>query len=239
MLRNLTIKIMLKLLVFPNKINLIVGDNNIGKTNLLKAISKLDLAGDKNVKIYNIENDKPIGYDFNEENTTWRFELNFDLPDKWVKNEVQSSKILSDDEFTNCNSELENVKNYYIAFTGKFNEATSVERFPFILKKQETIYSNHREYFTGDLHKKIKETFYPSFENLIDEKDIELTKIIFKKGNLDAKDMTYMKLCNLIKAFAKPGDYEKIIEYLNTLKSPKVDKTNEDAIATISRNQEW
>ena len=68
---------------YPNKINLIVGDNNIGKTNLLRAISKLNLVDDKNVKIYDVEKDKPIGYEFDEnKENTWRFELNFDLPDK-------------------------------------------------------------------------------------------------------------------------------------------------------------
>ncbi len=224
---------------YSNKINLIVGDNNIGKTNLLKAISKLNLVQGDNAKIYDFINDKPIGYepDKNKENK-WRFQLDFDLPDKWVEDEVRNSNILTQDEFSNCNHELENAKNYYIAFTGKIiNETSSVEHFPPILRKQETIFSNHKDYFTGKLHDKIKATFYPLFENLIEENDIKLTKINFKKGNLDAKDSTYSRLCSLIKAFAKCDDYEKIIEYLNKLKSPRVDKSDEDAIATREENK--
>ena len=51
--------------LFNKKINLIVGDNNIGKTNLLMGISKLDLE-QKNIKRYT-KNDKPNNFTFNDD----------------------------------------------------------------------------------------------------------------------------------------------------------------------------
>lgn len=221
---------------YPNKLNLIVGDNNIGKTNLLKAISKLSLTTtqEKNSKLYEESRDKPLGEFATKTNdSNWRFEIHFDLPDDWAKNEIINSGQFKNDEINNCLSELKEIKNYYVAFYGEFNQQTSLEHIPEFLKKQSTIYSTHKNYFEKEFNDKIKQVFYPEFYELVDDDDVKIEKINFKKGDLDAKGAIYDKLCRLIKAFAKKDDFEKILDYLNKLKSPRVDKTDEESLQSI------
>ncbi|MCQ2776592.1 MAG: hypothetical protein MJ217_02590 [Bacilli bacterium] len=64
--RNITNEIIFNLV--SNKLNFFVGDNNIGKTNILRSINLLDLTTKQNKVKYLAETDKPRGKKFNEGN---------------------------------------------------------------------------------------------------------------------------------------------------------------------------
>ena len=75
--------------VLQNKLNLIVGENNIGKTNILRAMSKLSLVSSSNIffnnkinnaRRYSRNEDKPRKIDSDLDNAKWSFKLEFDLP---------------------------------------------------------------------------------------------------------------------------------------------------------------
>lgn len=220
------------ILLLNKKINLIVGDNNIGKTNLLMGISKLDLE-QKNIKRYT-KNDKPNNFNFSDDDR-WSFKLSFDLPNLFAFNLVNDSKKFNADELTNCKNDLINLTKFFVNFSGKINAESEVGTYySDILPNQKSIYNAKKEYFDNDFFQKVTQKFYPKIIDLIDDSSFSLNPIVFSKQDIENKNQTFKILSDTIKAFAADS-YEEIIKDLKWLKSPK---SSSDIETNIGVNEE-
>lgn len=200
------------IVIEQNKLNLIVGNNNIGKTNMLRAISKLSLISSQTFfnlcitktsmkydKRFDKDNDKPrfSSYETIDENKVeWSFQLSLDLPNDVVYNLIQKSGEFQQDEIKNCKSSIDKFKVFSVIFSGKLNGNGNNTWFSTTFDDQQTIQRKHMRWITEIFFNSIVESYYPKIVNLLDNHDFAdlffvPTSLSFTRQDFDKKSSTF------------------------------------------------
>lgn len=218
--RNITNQIKFNLV--SGKLNFFVGDNNIGKTNILRAINLLNLQTTKNSSKFIAATDKPsTSYsDSNAGDDTWEVKLNYKLPDNYLKNKFIS--LISADDF----KVLENkfiTKYEYISY-GNINE-NGEKGMSSPLFSDDTYEKRYEKNIKNIDDELINET-YPNFYNLIDSIDDinePLDNIIFTYQDIvGQKNDAFFRFIKFLDAFSdNPDQKSKLLEKFTFIKKPK------------------
>lgn len=203
--------------IWPDKINFIVGDNNIGKSNILKAIETMCLQNNpKNKFIWGDDTPSISGNSKGDEPNTTKISVNYDLPEDYVLNKFKKINIKPID--------LEKLKNKFIK---NFSYCCTSE------KKTNGLNSSYVPLFEdeelektyakniSDIRDELINDTYPDFKIINGDDNLENdNEINFSYQQLlNENDLGYFKLIEFLCAFA--SNDEQVFEWLELLKDIK------------------
>ena len=214
--RNITNEIVFNLV--SNKLNFFVGDNNIGKTNILRSINLLDLTTKQNKVKYLVETDKPRGKNFDDGNDEWSASINYDLPDDYLKNKFQKVSMPHED-LVKIQDKL--ITHYSYISKGKVNENGGSGLYLKLFSDEilEKKFDSEIKRIQNEL---VNET-YPNFYNLIDDVDVDFDSINFTYRDLiESKNDAFFRVIDFLNAFTKDSaEQSDILNKLIFLKQPR------------------
>lgn len=220
--------------VLQNKLNLIVGENNIGKTNILRAMSKLSLVSSSNIffnnkinnaRRYSRNEDKPRKIDSNLDNAKWSFKLEFDLPKGKIDEFFNKSKEFTPDEYKKLKHEIDNFKSFELTFSGKLSEDQE-DKPRFSHPFDDITFKKHQSWIHDDFYNEITK-LYPEIVNLIDDISPEIeTHITYTNADIDMKNSKFKYLSLILKSFTK--NHDEVMNRLKELKKPTMSNNNNE-----------
>ncbi len=238
-----------EVILFSNKLNLITGENNVGKTNLLRSFNLLNMTMDKAKPKFSFETDWPettIEVSKSDrdrlEKDFWvsLMEMSISSDDKDFLSSLFKSKIPSDIYEQLIKEKRIDLDTIEIYWMGSKSVGPVYSFLPIINTNEfnlsdKNMLSNINK-IQKEAYDKIVNNYYPVVHNLIDtsfEKDNIIERFAFTIANL--KD-TNSEIMNFLRKFSNEKDFETILSYLVDLADAKP-KTINDAGLTHDRNE--
>lgn len=201
--------------IWPEKINFIVGDNNIGKSNILDAISMMSLVNNGKSKfIWN--RDTPSMPKNNDTEILTEISVSYELPKDYIWNKFSNINIKPCDLDTLKNKFIKNFSYYYRSQIKTDGLNGSYSKL-FVDEELEKTYASQNSNVRDEL---VNET-YPNFikikgtDNLENYDQIDFTY----QQLLNMKNIAFVKLYEFVCAFAK--DQNQAFSWLDLLKEIK------------------
>lgn len=200
--------------IWPDKINFIVGDNNIGKSNILDAISMMNLVSNTQNKKFVWNSDTPSCKSLEQKIT--EISVSYDLPKNYISDKFSKINIKPEDFGIHKNKFIKTFC-YYRTSNNNTDGLSDTYSKLFVDEELEKTYTNK----ISEIRDKLIDETYPNFIKICGTDTLKKYDVLnfSYQDLLNGQNDAFSQLFEFLCAFA--NDWEQTENWLNQLKEIK------------------